>query len=80
MIESAERAVQAGQTWVTGGRIVRVLAATPPSVLIRDAYGRRRVVREEDLRRGFAPAGARARRGVAGGVVACRALADIDPA
>ncbi|MCU0312990.1 MAG: hypothetical protein MUC84_02880 [Solirubrobacteraceae bacterium] len=79
MIESAGRAVQAGQAWVSGGRVVRVLAATPSHVLIRDAYGRRREVPEEDLRRGFAPAGSRARRGAVG-VLACRALADIDPA
>ncbi len=71
--------VESGQVWASGGRTVLVLATDAPRVVVRDSYGWRRSLTEDELEQGFsavsAGGGERAR-----GVMACRALADVEPA
>lgn len=72
--------VEAGQIWTTSGRTVRVLAADDQKIVIRDSYGWKRSLTEDELRNGFAllsstgQSSARPR-----GVMARRALADVPP-
>ena len=74
--------VELGEVWTSGGRSVRVVGRERSRVIVRDTYGLRRRMAEEELRRGFrrVTAGdpveaARAARGV----MARRSLADVDP-
>ncbi len=69
--------IRAGQVWSSGQRSVRVLAMDHGSVTVRDSYGRRRTLAERDFTGGFSPAG---HGHPAAGVMACRALADLEPA
>lgn len=65
-----------GQVWFTGQRSIRVLSAEDGAVTLRDGYGRRRTLTEADFTEGFV-----ASRGErpASPVMACRALADLEP-
>lgn len=69
--------VSAGQVWFSGQRSVRVLGTEPRAVVVRDSYGLRRTLSRAEFTAGFVP--------VLGGhpatsVMACRALADLEPA
>lgn len=66
-----------GQVWFTGQRSVVVLDADDRSVTLRDSYGKRRALSAADFAGGFvATSGGRP----ASPVMACRALADLEPA
>ena len=69
--------IRPGQVWFTGQRSVRVLATGNRGVVVRDSHGRRRTLTESDFTQGFVS--------IRGGrpstsVMACRALADLEPA
>lgn len=65
-----------GQVWFTGQRSIEVLNTDGGAVTLRDAYGRRRTLTELNFTEGFV-----ATRGErpASSVMACRALADLEP-
>lgn len=69
--------ISAGQVWFSGRRSVRVLVTGPYAVTVRDSYGLRRTLTNADFTGGFVPI-----RGEhpATPVMACRALADLEPA
>ena len=70
--------IEIGQVWQSSGRTVHVLATDAPRVIVRDTYGWRRSLTVDELENGFMLAtepGAEPR-----GVMACRALADVEPA
>ena len=69
--------IERGQVWTSGGRSVRVLSKDNARVVVRDTYGWRRRLTVHELEHGFRLAG-RAER--VRGVMARRALADIDAA
>ena len=58
---------------------MRVLGRERARVLVRDSYGWRRSLTEEQLQRGFRRTGS-ASDDDARGVMACRALPDVEPA
>lgn len=68
--------IRAGQVWSSGQRSVRVIAVEDGGVTVRDSYGRRRTLAERDFTGGFSPPG----HEHPAGVMACRALADLEPA
>ena len=72
--------IEIGQVWASGGRTVQVLEAEAdaPGVVVRDTYGWRRVLTEDDLEHGFSLVDDHAES--ARGVQARRALADLQPA
>ena len=75
--------IEPGDVWTSGGRAVRVIAWERSRVVVRDTYGWRRRLREDELRAGFRPmrdAGPVDRARAARGVMARRSLADVDPA
>jgi hypothetical protein len=70
--------MESGEIWTSGGRTVRVVRREDARVVVRDTYGWRRSLTEDELEQGFVEAAdhhARVR-----GVMARRALADIEPA
>ena len=69
--------ISAGQVWFSGQRSVRVLVTGPRGVIVHDSYGMRRTLTKADFTAGFVPI-----RGgnPAAAVMACRALADLEPA
>ena len=70
--------VHVGQVWANGERTVRVLAREVPHVVVvRDTYGLRRWLTEYELEHGFRVMSDHAER--VPGVMACRALADVEP-
>ena len=70
--------IESGQVWASGGRTVVVLAQEDARVIVRDSYGWRRSLTEDELERGFSRPTDRVEP--ARGVMARRALADIQPA
>ena len=70
--------IENGQVWASGGRTISVLAREGPRVIVRDSYGWRRSLTEDELERGFSRTTDRVEP--ARGVMARRALADIQPA
>ncbi len=70
--------VEVGQVWASGERTVLVLAQEVERVVVRDMYGWRRSLTQEELQQGFRvmtdqpPPMAH--------VMARRALADVEPA
>ncbi len=70
--------VEDGQVWESGGRTVQVLKADEQGVVVRDAYGWRRSLTQNELEHGFSALTDHRER--ARGVMARRALADVEPA
>lgn len=70
--------VEIGEVWASGERTVRVLERHDRGVVVRDSYGWRRSLTERELEQGFRPLRSRPDR--VPGVMACRALADVEPA
>ena len=70
--------IQSGQVWASGGRTVVVLAQEDARVIVRDSYGWRRSLTEDELKHGFSDISHRVE--AVRGVMARRALADIQPA
>lgn len=70
--------VEVGEVWASGERTVRILEAQAAHVVIRDSYGWRRSLTPQELEHGFRRVTDR-RRPVPG-VMARRALADVEPA
>jgi len=70
--------IENGQVWASGGRTVSVLARDHARVIVRDSYGWRRSLSEDELTHGFSDVGDRVE--AVRGVMARRALADIQPA
>lgn len=70
--------VEVGEVWTSGERAVRVLERGDRRVVVRDTYGWRRSLTERELQQGFRPAGDRP--APVPGVMARRALADVEPA
>ena len=70
--------IQSGQVWASGGRTVVVLAQEDARVIVRDSYGWRRSLTEDELERGFSHTTEQVE--AVRGVMARRALADIQPA
>jgi hypothetical protein len=70
--------VENGQVWASGGRTVRVLDREDERVVVVDSYGRRRWLSEDELQHGFTPLMGQVER--VRGVMARRALADVEPA
>ena len=67
-----------GKIWASGGRTVRVLARDDTGVIVRDSYGWRRSLTRDELEHGFTDITEHAER--VRGVMARRALADLEPA
>jgi hypothetical protein len=70
--------VEVGEVWASGERTVRVLERGDGGVVVRDTYGWRRSLTERELEQGFRPV--TGRPAAVPGVMACRALADVEPA
>jgi hypothetical protein len=70
--------VENGQVWASGGRTVRVLDQDDAHIVVLDTYGWRRSLTEYELEHGFSPLTDNAER--VRGVMARRALADLEPA
>ena len=70
--------VETGQVWASGGRTVRVVDRENTRVVVRDTYGWRRSLSEDELEHGFTPVADHVVP--ARGVMARRALADVEPA
>ena len=69
---------EVGEVWTSGERTVRVLERDDRGVVVRDTYGWRRSLTERQLEQGFRPA--TGRPAPVPRVMACRALADVEPA
>jgi hypothetical protein len=69
--------IEVGQVWSSEGRDVEVIVADEGDVIVRDSYGWRRHLAEQDLQGGFVQAGSPK---PPAHVMACRALADVEPA
>lgn len=67
--------IESGQIWTSGGRTVQVLATSDARVTVRDTYGWRRSLTEEELTSGFTEHVEQVP-----GVMARRSLADLEPA
>lgn len=72
--------IKRGQVWTSGGRTVRVLDTHDARVTVRDTYGWRRQLTEGELERGFDRVTRDQRVENVRGVMARRALADLEPA
>lgn len=76
--------IERGEVWTSGGRSVRVIDREQRDVVVvRDSFGLRRRMPEAELVGGFSrvPQGAPGPAAAGDrGVMACRALADVDPA
>jgi hypothetical protein len=70
--------IEVGQVWASGERTVRVLERDADRVVVRDSYGWRRSLTGDELTSGFRVVTDRVER--VRGVMARRALADLDPA
>ena len=70
--------IEVGEVWASGERTVRVLERGERGVVVRDTYGWRRSLTERELEQGFRPVTGRQTPVI--GVMACRALADVEPA
>ncbi|HEY5143449.1 MAG TPA: hypothetical protein VII98_08115 [Solirubrobacteraceae bacterium] len=70
--------IENGQVWASGGRTVVVLAQEDAHVIVRDSYGWRRSLTEDELEHGFSHSTDQVE--AVRGVMARRALADIQPA
>ena len=70
--------VEVGQVWASGERTVMVLARERGRVVVRDTYGWRRSLTQDELEQGFRVA--TEQRDPASRVMARRALADVEPA
>ena len=70
--------IENGQVWASGGRTVVVLAQEDAHDIVRDSYGWRRSLTEDELKHGFSDISHRVE--AVRGVMARRALADIQPA
>lgn len=75
--------IEPGEVWTSGGRSVRVIDREQRNVVVvRDSFGLRRRMPEAELVGGFRrlPPGVTDRAAAdTGSVMACRALADVDP-
>ena len=70
--------VENGQVWASGGRAVRVVGRQDARVEVRDSYGWRRSLTEDELVAGFSNVTDHVER--VRGVMARRTLADLEPA
>jgi len=70
--------IENGQIWASGGRTVVVLGQEDARVIVRDSYGWRRSLTEDELKHGFSDISHRVE--AVRGVMARRTLADIQPA
>jgi len=70
--------IENGQVWASGGRTISVLAKEGSRVIVRDSYGWRRSLTEDELKHGFSDFSHRVE--AVRGVMARRTLADIQPA
>lgn len=70
--------VEIGEEWASGERTVRVLERDDRRVVVRDSYGWRRSLTARELEQGFRRV--TGRRPPVPGVMARRALADVEPA
>ena len=70
--------IEVGEVWASGERTVRVLEHDDGGVVVRDTYGWRRSLTERELEQGFRPVTGRPTP--VPGVMARRALADVEPA
>ncbi len=70
--------IESGQVWTSGGRSVRVLAKSETQITVRDSYGWRRSLTEEELTRGFTDLSRQVES--TRGVMARRTLPDLEPA
>jgi hypothetical protein len=69
---------EVGQIWASGERTVRVLETYAQRVVIRDTYGWRRLLTEQELENGFRVVTDHVEP--VRGVMGRRALADVEPA
>lgn len=72
------REQQSAEIWTSGGRTVRVVQREDARVVVRDTYGWRRSLTRDELEHGFVDAADHHTR--VRGVMARRALADVEPA
>ncbi len=70
--------IETGQVWASGGRAVRVVDREDSRVVVRDSYGWRRSLTEDELAHGFSNVTEHVEQ--VQGVMARRALADLEPA
>jgi len=70
--------IENGQVWASGGRAVHVVGRDDARVVVRDSYGWRRSLTEDELAHGFSNVTDHVEQ--VRGVMARRALADLEPA
>ena len=70
--------IESGQVWTSDGRTVQVLGKHDARVTVRDTYGWRRSLTEDELTHGFTALTDHVESGR--GVMARRTLADLEPA